>query len=97
MKEFCNLSIGRMKNIIIDNDLDIGMSLPLSMRGVGEVFPSYLKGSKDQWSMGIDNHFITCSSIIEIKEPEKLQGFDPYIQEDVVLKILIFLTKIILI
>jgi len=72
IKEYCNLCAGKIKKIFADNNLDIGISLPLAVRGFDELFfydkntrnaPGYCQ---DYWSLITEDKFLLLSSIIEI-------------------------------
>jgi CheY-specific phosphatase CheX len=72
IREYCNLCGGKVKKIFADSKLDIGISLPLALRGFDELFfydkktfnaPGYCQ---DYWSLNSEEHSIILSSIIEI-------------------------------
>lgn len=76
-KEFCNLLVGQLKNIMHKNKITIGISLPLITRGFDEIFIRNDRMSqqfKDLWRLKTGNCFVDCTSIIEIFDYSKLQN-----------------------
>jgi CheY-specific phosphatase CheX len=67
-KEFCNFCAGRIKHLLSANGYDVGISLPLTMRGFDQVFeePSGEKYAlEDRWMIVGDRETVYCSALIE--------------------------------
>jgi CheY-specific phosphatase CheX len=85
VKEFCNLSAGFIKKIFEDQNLDVGISLPLVIRGFDEVF--FDKSEKetiteDSFKLDQSGNGLICSSHIEVFNHEMLQVIDTNIEEE---------------
>lgn len=78
MKELCNLSAGQMIKIFDENQLPLGMSLPLCARGFYEIFADYTLANKpfikfgDLWSLKCGDMDIMLSCVIEILDASAL-------------------------
>ena len=80
MKEFCNLCAGRVKLLLIGNDLQVGISLPLVTRGFDQVFEEESKESfciEDRWCLtGGTAGAVICAVRIEGSEPLSLPNIE---------------------
>ena len=85
IKEFCNLSAGYIKKIFEDQSVDVGISLPLVIRGFDEVF--FERQSKDSI---IEDRFrienggvgVLCTNIVEVFNQSLLNDIDINIEEE---------------
>ena len=87
VKELCNLIAGFLVQIFEQNDLSLGISLPLCTRGLYEVFADYTPTSEplirfsDLWVMesndGIRLPGSVLFEVMDAKRLEKLLDFDP--------------------
>ncbi len=71
-KEFCNFCAGRIKHLLTANGYEVGISLPLTMRGFDQVFeePSgETYAFEDRWMIVGDRETIFCSTLIESANP----------------------------
>lgn len=79
MREFCNMVAGYIKNTLINNDLAVGVSLPLLCRGFDNFFfdpPVHVTSGKDCWKLfELDNN-IYCSSVIDIADDLVIDSLD---------------------
>ncbi|MCW8932974.1 MAG: hypothetical protein OQL19_22375 [Gammaproteobacteria bacterium] len=89
VKELCNLTAGYLVQIFEDNNLHIGISLPLCTRGFYEIFSDYKSSSypiikyNDIWSLEYEDINIMGSVIIEILDTPPLEPILTYeIPED---------------
>lgn len=89
VKELCNLTAGYLVQIFEDNDLHIGISLPLCTRGFYEIFSDYKSSTypiikyNDIWSLEYEDINIMGSVIIEILDTVPLENILTYeIAED---------------
>ena len=85
IKEFCNLSAGYIKKIFEDQSLDVGISLPLVIRGFDEVFfERQIKKTIIEDSFRIENSGIgvVCTNIVEIFNQNLLDGIDINVEEE---------------
>ncbi len=75
IKEYCNLTAGKLKRVFEDQKLNIGISLPLITRGFDEVFaarPNSITSFEDAWEFKLDDHSIVCTSHLDILGPKAL-------------------------
>ncbi len=73
-KEFCNLTMGGLKILLENNQIQIGTSLPLVTRGFDEVFfPRSSSGScfEDKWILDNGIARVYCAVHFEIFNPIK--------------------------
>jgi CheY-specific phosphatase CheX len=83
MKEFCNLSAGFLKKICIEQDVPVGISLPVVTLGFNEVF-SDMQGLEqkmifeDCWKLIDTQSTITCSCHVDVFEPKALENLMEY-------------------
>jgi CheY-specific phosphatase CheX len=85
IKEFCNLAAGYIKKIFEDQSLDVGISLPLVIRGFDEVFfERQIKKTIIEDSFRIENSGIgvVCTNIVEIFNQNLLDGIDINVEEE---------------
>jgi CheY-specific phosphatase CheX len=84
VKELCNLTAGYLVQIFEDNDLHIGISLPLCTRGFYEIFSDYKSSSypiikyNDIWSLEHEDIHIFGSVIIELLDTAPLEKILAY-------------------
>ena len=73
MKELTNLFAGEIKSQLFDNDILVGISLPLVTRGFDEVLFSDQSSeslTRDFWSMRSGNSRVTITSEAEVFQPQ---------------------------
>lgn len=85
IKEYCNLSAGLIKKILEDQQIDVGISLPLVTRGFDEIF--FEKRPKtdvihDGWVINENNIKIFCTSQIDIFNKDTLAKISYEISEE---------------
>ena len=85
IKEFCNLSAGYIKKIFEDQSVDVGISLPLVIRGFDEVF--FEKQQKesileDKFRIETNGIGVLCTNIIEVFNQDVLNKIDINIEEE---------------
>ncbi len=79
IKELCNLSAGQWVKIFGENNLPLGMSLPLNARGFYEIFSDYTEAIQpfvkygDLWGLKCGRCNIMMSSVIEILDTDALR------------------------
>jgi hypothetical protein len=69
LKEYCNLTMGGVKNFLERNEISLGMSLAIVTRGFDEVFYPPMVGKQcfvDRWSLRCGDAKIECCTIYEI-------------------------------
>lgn len=69
MREYCNLAAGEIKAQLQQNQVGIGLSLPLITRGFDEVVFSDRVDKKqiiDAWQVAWKGGHLVCSSVIEV-------------------------------
>lgn len=68
--ENCNLIAGKTKQFLIDNNLNVGISIPVLTRGFDELFFSFPTNDDAylewHWDLRTDNKLIHCSLFVEI-------------------------------
>lgn len=79
MKEYCNLTAGMVKKALELADVSVGISLPIHCHGFDETFypkPNENHGRESAWDLvsagGSKIWMMTCSTVIELNEPESL-------------------------
>lgn len=86
VKELCNLMAGYIVQIFEENDLSLGISLPLCTRGLYEIFADYKPASQplirysDIWVMQDGDVRIPGTVLVEIMDEnalENLLDYDP--------------------
>ena len=84
MKELCNLSAGQIVKIFEENNLPLGMSLPLGARGFYDIFADYTPASQpfvkygNLWSMKFGECTIMISAVIEMLDTIALSNILKY-------------------
>ncbi len=76
IRELCNVIGGDIKFAFVQNNMDVGISLPLLCRGFDDLFfaSSERKSSmSDRWSLVHNENIIYCSSVMNITGDFKLQ------------------------
>ena len=76
IRELCNVIGGNIKFAFEQNDMNVGISLPLLCRGFDDLFfaSSERKSSmSDRWSLVQKENIIYCSSVMNITGDLKLQ------------------------
>jgi hypothetical protein len=77
LKEFCNLSIGGLKIFLEQNQIPLGVSLPVITRGFDEVFSPPPVGKMNvsyAWSIQLGEGKIDCTAVFEIFETIRLDN-----------------------
>tara|TARA_B100000683_G_scaffold248631_1_gene262026 strand:+ start:501 stop:1088 length:588 start_codon:yes stop_codon:yes gene_type:complete len=85
IKEFCNLSAGYIKKIFEDQSIDVGISLPLVIRGFDEVF--FERQDKesiieDKFRIESGGVGVLCTNIVEVFNQSLLNDVDINIEEE---------------
>jgi hypothetical protein len=84
MKELCNLSAGQVVKIFEENNLPLGMSLPLGARGFYDIFADYTSATQpyvkygDLWSLKFGECNIMISSLVEMLDTQALNNILKY-------------------
>lgn len=79
MKEYCNLAAGFLKKICIEQNVPVGISLPVVTMGFNEVFTD-LDGVEqriifeDCWKLEYPEGAIICSCHVDVFEAEALEN-----------------------
>lgn len=85
VKEFGNLSAGFLKKIFEEQDVDVGISLPLVIRGFDEVFFDKTEGNsklEDCWKLDNGTTSLICTSLLEVYQPEIIEELDFNIEDE---------------
>jgi len=85
VKEFGNLSAGFLKKIFEEQDVDVGISLPLVIRGFDEVFfdkTEDLSKLEDCWKLDNGSTSLVCTSLLEVYQPEVIDELDFNIEDE---------------
>ena len=83
-KEYGNLVAGSVVTLLGENDVELGISLPLSTRGFYEVFSDYSEKQhpiitfSDFWELKTNGNDIYCSALLEILSPKQLAKLVAY-------------------
>ena len=83
-KEYGNLVAGSVVTLLGENDVELGISLPLSTRGFYEVFSDYSEKQhpiitfSDFWELKANGNDIHCSALLEILNPKQLAKLVAY-------------------
>ncbi len=75
VREFCNLTTGRLKRSLEKNQMDLGISIPLVVRGFDEVFTPTPDGQKkvvESWILESPKGSLLCSLYFELLDPAGL-------------------------
>lgn len=87
IKEYCNLAAGYMKKVLVENDIQVGISLPIATRGFNEVFWD-VDESKDKitfedcWQLVSSKSSLHCSYQLEVLDVDKLNSFTNLVVEE---------------
>lgn len=72
-REFSNLTAGRVKAILAENNIQVALSLPALARGFDEVYYRAPEDSmSDAWGLRSGHHSVICSAHIEVFSPISL-------------------------
>jgi CheY-specific phosphatase CheX len=85
VKEFGNLSAGFLKKIFEEQDVDVGISLPLVIRGFDEVFFDKtvdISKLEDCWKLDNGSTSLVCTSLLEVYQPEVIDELDFNIEDE---------------
>ena len=85
VKEYGNLAAGFLKKIFEEQDVDVGISLPLVIRGFDEVFFDKTQDEaklEDCWRLDNGSTSLVCTSLLEVYQPEVIQELDFTIEEE---------------
>jgi len=85
VKEYGNLAAGFLKKIFEEQDVDVGISLPLVIRGFDEVFFDKTQDDaklEDCWRLDNGSTSLVCTSLLEVYQPEIIQELDFTIEEE---------------
>jgi hypothetical protein len=74
MKEYCNLTAGFLKKICIEQNIPVGISLPIVTLGFNEVFSGQNDIEQktvfeDSWRLINEQSTIVCSCLVDVFEP----------------------------
>jgi CheY-specific phosphatase CheX len=74
MKEYCNLTAGLIKQVFEENDVSVGISLPVVTRGFDEIFYKAINKNEIQenWELLVNGQKVICTPCINIFNPDKL-------------------------
>lgn len=75
MREYCNMTAGHLKGFLDRGGLEVGISLPLIIRGFDEIFFSAQDGKRvfgEMWKLHYAEAELTCSASVEVFEPAAL-------------------------
>jgi CheY-specific phosphatase CheX len=85
VKEYGNLAAGFLKKIFEEQDVEVGISLPLVIRGFDEVFfdksPDQSK-LEDCWRLDNGTTNLVCTSLLEVYQPDIIHELDFNIEEE---------------
>ena len=85
VKEYGNLAAGFLKKIFEEQDVDVGISLPLVIRGFDEVFFDKTQDEaklEDCWRIDNGSTSLVCTSLLEVYQPEIIQELDFTIEDE---------------
>ena len=86
LKEFCNLTIGMLKIYLERNAVQVGVSLPISLRGFDKVFfppPAGNYSSEDHWKISSSEGAVSCSVAIELSRAIELRSVKDFGSDEV--------------
>ena len=84
VKEYGNLVAGSVVTLLGENNIELGISLPLSTRGFYEVFSDYSEKQhpvitcSDFWELKANGNEIHCSALLEILNRNALGDLPAY-------------------
>ncbi len=80
--ENCNLIAGKTKQFLIDNNLNVGISIPVLTRGFDELFFSFPLNDDSylewHWDLKNDDKLIHCSLFVEILGKIEIKDDDSF-------------------
>lgn len=88
VKELCNLTAGYIEQAFEQNNIALGISLPLGTRGFYEIFADYNSSTSpvlkydDIWSLTFENMEILGSVMIEVGDIKALENIADYKVDD---------------
>ena len=85
MKEFCNIVGGEVRASITRLNVRVGVTLPFIISGFDEVlFSDEISPSSvmDYWQLKWNGGFVVCSSVIDIRDPQLLQGIETRAEDE---------------
>ncbi len=79
MKEYCNLSAGYLKKICIEQDVPVGISLPVVTLGFNEIFADSAETEQklifeDCWRLKDVESDIICSCEVDVIDPKSFDN-----------------------
>jgi hypothetical protein len=78
MREFCNLVAGQVKKLGLHNGMEMGISLPITMRGFDEVFAEASSTGDDHhftaWKLRSEEAEVICSATLDFTDVQSLAG-----------------------
>tara|TARA_R110002167_G_scaffold128242_1_gene310309 strand:+ start:625 stop:1245 length:621 start_codon:yes stop_codon:yes gene_type:complete len=84
VKELCNLTAGYIEQAFEQNDIPLGISLPLGTRGFYEIFADYSSSTSpilkydDLWSLKFEDIEILGTVMIEVGDIDTLENIAAY-------------------
>ncbi|MBF0316084.1 MAG: chemotaxis protein CheX [Oligoflexia bacterium] len=72
MKEYTNVVAGRIKKFFTDQNVNVGISLPILTRGFDEIFfelPKINDAIVENWIIKAEKYHLCCTGIIELLNP----------------------------
>ncbi len=84
IKELCNLTAGYIEQAFAQNNIPLGISLPLGTRGFYEIFADYSSATTpvlkfdDLWSLKFENMEIIGTVMIEVSDINALENLVSY-------------------
>lgn len=88
IKELCNLTAGYIEQSFEQNDIPLGISLPLGTRGFYEIFADYSSSTSpvlkydDLWSLKFENMEILGTVMVEVSDINALENIADYKVDD---------------
>lgn len=84
VKEFCNLTAGFIKQVLEDNNLEGGISLPIVTRGFDELFytPIDQQEISDLWTISIGGVTLYCTPSYNIYDKQAIAALELSEPED---------------
>ncbi|MBF0312782.1 MAG: hypothetical protein HQK52_05160 [Oligoflexia bacterium] len=77
MKEYSNVVAGKIKKFFMDQEVIVGLSLPIVTRGFDEIFfepPETGNVLIDNWILSIESNHLYCTCIAEILNKNRIQS-----------------------
>lgn len=88
IKELCNLTAGYIEQSFEQNNIPLGISLPLGTRGFYEIFADYSSSTSpvlkydDLWSLKFENMEILGTVMVEVSDINALENIADYKVDD---------------